>query len=202
MTLDRTTRMERTLASANRLVWVYASAARTLTREAGEACSPELGKEKAAAAVTMAVACVETYLNVLARLWLVQDSTFEHRAQVEDDLKRKKGLGRKLEEWPALFFGKRADLGSGAGQRFKSLLDLRNRLMHFTSDAHDWEHENITIRGLIDTSAYDSLSFEAAVDAVVSAEGFIEYLLHLQGVEMDRIPHVLHHWLGRPPNAV
>jgi hypothetical protein len=161
-----------------------------------------MGKEKAAAAVTMAVASVETYLNVLARLWLAQDPNFEHREQVEKDLSGKKGLGRKLQEWPQLFFGKSADFGSGAGQRFRSLLDLRNRLMHFTSDAHEWQHENIVIRGLIDTSAYDALSFEAAVNAVAAAERFIEYLLQLQGLQADQVPHVMHHWTGRPPNAV
>jgi hypothetical protein len=194
--------MEPTLASPNRLVWVYASASRTLAREAGETGSFDFGREKAAAAVTMAVACVETYMNVLARLWLAQNPTFEHRDKVENDLKRKKGLGRKLEEWPELFFGRKADFGSGAGQEFKSVLELRNRLMHFTSDAHDYEHENIIIRGLIDTSAYESLSAEVAANAVISAASFVEYLLQLQGIAPDRIPGAVHHWLGRPPNSV
>lgn len=193
--------MPQTLASPNRLVWAYASAARTLAFEAEDVDVSNQVQEKACAAVTMAVACVETYLNVFARLWLAQNPDFEHREQIELDLRQKKNLGRKLEEWPQLFFQKKADLGSGPGQKFKACLNRRNQLMHFISDAHDFAHENIVIKGLIDVSGYEELNAEGAAAAVDAAEGFIAYLLRLQGISEEQIPHALHHWLGKPPSA-
>ena len=193
--------MSPTLSSPNRLVRAYASIAWRLAEEAAVAESDELGREKSAAAIAMAVACVETYWNVLAKLWLVQNAQFVHREQVEADLKQRKNLGRKLEEWPVLFFGCKADLGSGAGQRFKACLDRRNRLMHFNSETHDFEHENVVIKGLLDTSVYESLKPADGIASIQSAEDFIEYLLRLQAIPAKQVRHAMHYWVGRVPGA-
>lgn len=189
-------------SSPNRLVRAYASIAWRLAHEAASAESGELSREKSAAAIAMAVACVETYLNVLAKLWLVQNADFVHREQIEADLKQKKNLGRKIEEWPALFFGCKANLGSGAGQRFKTCLDRRNRLMHFNSEAHDFEYENVVVKGLLDTSVYESLKPEDGIASIQAAEDFIEYLLSLQDIAEEQVPNAMHHWVGRTPSAV
>lgn len=166
---------------------------------ATEAPSESEAREHVVAANAMSVACIETYLNVFARLWISQNPDFPHCKQIESDLRTKKNLGRKLEEWPELFFGTKANFGSGAGQRFRACLDRRNRLMHFHSDAHKFEEENIVINGLIDSTAYDSLTREDAFTFVQAAEGFLEYLLQLQGIAAEHIPHALHHWIGRVP---
>jgi hypothetical protein len=189
------------LSSPNRLVRAYASSARTLAAQAIEAPSDDDAREHVVATNAMAVACVETYLNVFARLWISQDPDFPHCEQIENDLRTKKNLGRKLEEWPKLFFGMKADFGSGAGQRFRACLDRRNRLMHFHSDTHTFEWENIVINGLIDSTAYETLTREDAFTFVQAAEGFIEYLLQLQGIAAEQLPHALHHWLGRVPSV-
>lgn len=189
------------LAGPNRLVRAYASAARLSALQAEQASSDDAARGHAVAANTMAVACVETYLNVFARLWLEQEPDFVHIKQIEQDLKTKKNLGRKLEEWPELFFGKKANLGSGPGQRFRACLERRNRLMHFHSDAHTFTADQITIKGLIDTTAYETLQPTDALAFVEAAEGFIEYLIQLQGIAPEQVANAMHHWVGRLPSA-
>ena len=147
----------------------------------------------------MAVSAVETYLNVLARLWLDQNPEFEHRERIEHDLRTKKSLTRKLEEWPALLFGKSLSLGSGPRQIFRQFIERRNQLMHFSSESHTLEVENVRVSGLIDTTAYERLTSSDAKRAASSAEDFIEYLLQVQGIAKEQVPHALHHWVGRPP---
>lgn len=100
-----------------------------------------------------------------------------------------------------LFFGKSVDFGSGLGQRFKAVLITRNRLMHFLPDTHDFAHEGVVIRGLINVSDYNALSGAVAVDAVSTAEAFVGHLLFMQGLSPDRVQHALHHWLGKVPGA-
>lgn len=193
--------MPTALASRNALTCSYAGLAREFAHEAQAAATESESRDRAVAALTMAVAFVEAYVNVFARLWLDQNPVWPHRAAVEQDLRTQKSLGRKLEEWPMLFFGKSVDFGSGLGQRFKAVLITRNRLMHFLPDTHDFAHEGVVIRGLINVSDYNALSGAVAVDAVNTAEAFVGHLLFMQGLSPARVQHALHHWLGRVPGA-
>jgi hypothetical protein len=191
--------MKQTLSSPNRLVWTFADAARSLAAEAEESDSLDVARQKSASATVMAVACVESFLNVSARLLLFQQPASPHKDQLERDLRAKKPLGRKLEEWPLLLFGKTADFGQGPGQRFKATLDSRNTLMHFISDTHSLEVEGLIVNGLIDTSEFDNLTSSSGWSAVQAAEEFIAYLLLLGGASTDSIPHLLHHWVAKVP---
>ena len=149
----------------------------------------------------MAVSAVETYLNVLARLWLGQNPEFEHRERIEHDLRTKKSLTRKLEEWPELLFGKSLNLGSGPGQVFRQFIDTRNQLMHFSSESHTLEVENVRVNGLFDTAVYERLTSSDAERAASSAEDFIEYMLQVQGIAREQVPHALRLWVGRSPES-
>lgn len=191
----------KTLSSPNRMVRAYASIARALAQQAKSAVIHDDVRQAAAASIIMAVASVETYLNIMARLWIEQDEEFEFRERVDRDLASKRALGRKLEEWPELFFKKRLNFGGGPAQRFKETLDLRNQLMHFSSDAHEYEFENIKIKGLINTDAYDSLDASLAEKSVKSATDFISHLIELQGIPPEQMVHAMHHWVGTPATA-
>jgi hypothetical protein len=193
--------MPPTLASPNTLTRADAGAAWQLAQEAQAAASQHESRDMAVGALTMAVACVETYLNVFAQLWLDQNQSWPHRAAVEQDLRSKKPLGRKLEDWPPLFFDRAADFASGPGQDFKALLGVRNRLMHFLAQTHDVARENVIIHGLIDISDYSALSGAFAMRAVATAEAFVGYLLQLQGLGEEHVRHALHHWLGKVPSS-
>ena len=175
--------------------------ARALAQQAQSAVDQDDVRQAAAASIIMAVAFVETYLNIMARLWIEQHEAFEFRDQIDKDLAGKRPLGRKLEEWPQLFFKKRLNFGCGPAQRFKETLDLRNQLMHFSSDAHEYEFENIKIKGLMNTGAYDSLDASLAHKSVKSATEFISHLIEIQGIPSEQIVHAMHHWVGQPVMA-
>ncbi|HWL63302.1 MAG TPA: hypothetical protein VNQ32_10910 [Steroidobacteraceae bacterium] len=191
--------MTKTLSSPNRLVWTFADAARSLAAEAEASDSLNVARQKAASATVMAVACVESFLNVQARLLLLQNSASPHKERLERDLRAKKSLGRKLEEWPLLLFGEAADFGQGPAQRFKATLDSRNALMHFISDTQSLEFEGFVANGLIDTSEFDNLTALSGWSALETAEDFIAYLLQLGGAPAESIPHLLHHWVAKVP---
>ena len=74
--------------------------------------------------------------------------------------------------------------------------------MHFISDTHAFQGDGFIINGLMDTTALDSLTPADGWNSVQAAEDFIEYLLALQGVAADQLPHALHHWIGKVPPRV
>jgi len=178
------------------MVRAYIAVAHLLAQESIDAESEDK-RAKTAAAIQIAVSSVEAYFNVFARLWIDQNPNFKHSEQIASDLRTKKFLGGKLKEWPQLFFGKPIDFGRGIGQDFLGLVDRRNRLMHFTSESHEFEFENVKIKGLIDTSVYDTLVPDDAKNAVITAEGFIKHLLQLQGLSPPHVQIALQHWTGR-----
>lgn len=193
--------MSLALATPNTLTRAYASAARQLARSAAVSPTQADVRELAVGAVTMAVASVETYLNVFAQLWLDQSPEWLHRTQIERDLRTKKGLGRKIEEWPRLFFNQPLEFGSGPPQKFRALVGLRNRLMHFLPETQEFRHQNISIRGLIDISDYESLTADSALAAVVTSEDFVDHLLQLQGIPDGQRKIALCNWLGLVQSA-
>lgn len=193
--------MSSVLASPNTLTRAYASVARQLAAEALASQVPSQVRERAVGAVTLAVASVETYLNVFAQLWIDQSQNWPHKSQVEQDLRTKKGLGRKIEDWPQLFFGRPLQFGSGPAQKFKALVALRNRLMHFLPETRDLTYENVVVRGMIDIEDYESLTGQSAKNAIAVAEGFVAHLLELQGIPCEQRRHALHHWLGTVPSG-
>ena len=187
------------LASPNTLTRAYYSAARQLAVESAAAQEESEMRERAVGAVTMSVACVETYLNVFAKLWLDQNPKSPHTSQIERELRKKQTLGRKIENWPHLFFEQELNFGAGPSQSFKKLLDQRNRLMHFFPESKDFVYQSITIQGLIDNSEFEALKRDTGLYAVSVAVIFVSHLLELQGVPNDQLKHAVHHWLGVPP---
>lgn len=188
-----------TLSGSNRIVRAYVSASHALAQESSETELEEDMRAKAAVAILISVSSVEAYVNIFARLLLAQDPDFTHAERIRSDLRAKKSLLSKLQYWPQLFFGKSIDFGKDIGQKFRALLDQRNRLMHFSSESHEFEFENVIIKGLVDTTVFDNLTAQDAEAAAITAEEFIEHLLRLQGLPEENIPHALHHWVGRPP---
>jgi hypothetical protein len=191
--------MNKILSSSNRIVLAYLSTARALAQECASTSDVEEQRAKAAAAIQIAVSSVEAYLNVLARQWIDQNPGFEHADRINRDFERRKFLGAKLKEWPGLFFGKQIDFSSGKGLAFDELVSCRNKLMHFSSDSYTYEQTNVAIKGLIDTTLYESLGAKEASNAAQTAEQFIEHLLELQIEDKRHVAHALRHWTGKMP---
>jgi hypothetical protein len=109
------------------------------------------------------------------------------------------GLDRKIKDWPKLVFSQKLPLDKGAGQRFIELKDLRHKLMHFTSSHETLAIPGVVIHGLADTSVYESLSVQAALEALHTAEAFLCEVFTLKGIPPNDLPHELHLWTGRSP---
>ena len=184
------------LASHNHIVRSYFDIARMIAHEAKTSTFDSVKRSKSAVVVLTAVAAVEAYINVFGRTWVEQDPDFSYANQVQDDIQSKKSITHKIKTWPQLFFGKGLDLSQGSGQKFLALIEKRNRLMHFTSDYHTYQFENVTIKGLVDSTAFDSLVPKDAENAIYVAEGFIEAWIRLQGLEEKHIKAAAAHWTG------
>lgn len=193
----------RNLSSANRMVWELFQALRRLCARVAEAHQEyemTVIRQDAALCVILAVQCVEVFFNVYFRV-LASEIAYAHAArEILDDLdNRSVGLDQKIKKWPRAAFGKQLNLGSDCGQRFVKLKNLRHALMHFKSSHETIEMRGVTIQGLADTTVYQELSAETAVEALQTVEAFICEVFALRGLSDLDIPHALHAWTGKPP---
>jgi len=153
-------------------------------------------------AVILSVQCVDAFMNVYFRI-AVEEQQFSHaKLRILRDLETRVGLEKKLNEWPMAVFGEKLNFGAGVGQRFKKFKALRDRLTHFSSDHQTFEHENVRVVGMVDTTEFDSLSKEIAVDALRTAEGFLCEVFAARGIPATNVKHALHQWTGKVPSGV
>jgi len=193
----------RSLSSPNRMVWELFEALRRLCIRVTEAHATQdvaALRQDSALCIILAVQCVEVFFNIYFRV-LISESAFAHaNERISADLQKKQfGLDRKIKEWPKLVFGKKLSLDKGAGQRFVELKNLRHTLMHFTSSHETIAIPGVAIHGMADTSAYESLSAESAIEALHTAEAFLCEVFTLRGISTENLPHALHSWTGMPP---
>lgn len=192
-----------TLATPHSMVWELFGGLRRLCIRVSN-CQEENDSEirqDAAIAVILAVQCVEVFLNVYFRVMVSEVEFSRHAKQIISDLENPRfGLDNKIKEWPKQVFGKKLNLGAGAGQRFTELKNLRNQLMHFTSSHQTVEVTGVTIHGLADLSAYQSLSAKTALDALFTSEDFLCEVFSLRGISSSNLSHELHSWTGKVPN--
>ena len=193
---------EGTYSSPSRMVDELFTALRRLcirTMESHESQDHMAVRQDAALCVILAVQCVEVFFNVYFRV-AVSEAPYSHVAErICGDLQKTQyGLDRKIKEWPELVFGKKLNLGEGAGQNFVTLKSLRQRLMHFRSSHETISFPGITIQGMADMGFYEALSAQSAVDALETAEKFLCEVFLLRGIPEQNLPDALHAWTGRP----
>lgn len=190
-----------TLSSPNRIVWEYFESLRRLVAESSEAKTTGHRRQSAALAVVMSVTVVEIFLNLWFRVRIEERLGAVDRASFLRDLShpRPASLDRKLKEWPKRYLGSELDMKEGAGAEFMKIKALRNSIIHFASSHSTFEHDNVIIHGLADTTDYDALSFEQAKSALFAAEDIVVQVFRLAGVEDRDIPQALHSWAGRVP---
>ncbi len=180
------------------MVWSYFSALRRMCHQVEKHSIEAYKKEDAALCVITAVTVVEVFLNVYFRI-LISESPYKHaEKKIQNDLQKQVSLDKKLKEWPKEVFGKKIDFGTGAGQKFMELKNIRNGLVHFSSTWETIEVPGITIHGLADTSVFESLGENTAIQALETAEDFLVEVFRLRGIKDIDIPSVLHSWTGHP----
>lgn len=152
-------------------------------------------------AVVMSVTVVEVFFNLWFRVRAEERHSPDEVALLVSALRHPRpwSLDRKLKHWPKLYLGKELDLTQGPGAEFMKIKTLRNSIVHFSSSHTTFEHENVVIHGLADTTDYDELSFEKARSALFAAEDVIGEVFALAGVAPDNTRHMLHGWTGRVP---
>jgi hypothetical protein len=79
---------------------------------------------------------------------------------------------------------------------FKLLKDRRNSIVHFQSSNETVHAANIIIRGLANTTYYDSLSGIDAENALSCAEELVGELLRLAGFDQPTVERASHCWIG------
>lgn len=192
---------DRALSSPNHIVCELFQALRRLCARVAEAHSAKdesALRQDVAICVILAVQCVEVFFNVYFRV-LISEPAYAHAAEkISEDLVRTQcGLDRKIKDWPKLVFGQKLPLDRSAGQRFIELKNLRHKLMHFTSSHETLAIPGVSIHGLADTTAYESLSAQDALEALHAAEAFLCEVFTLRGIVPNDLPHALHSWTGR-----
>ena len=193
--------MNKVLASPNNMVWQYFQAlCRLCYRIDSNQNKTEL-QQDAALCVILAVTGVEVFMNVYFRI-LVSEKPYEHaKERILQDLENQIALDQKIKEWPLVVFGMKINFGSGVGQQFIDLKNLRNELVHFSSTHETIELPGVTIHGLADTSVYSLLNANTPSKSLKVAEQFICDIFRLRGIEEENICHALHSWTGRVPTA-
>lgn len=183
------------------MVWSYFEALRRLCYRTENCTYDNHKKQDAALCVILAVTGVEVFFNVYFRV-LVSEQSYKHAKQrLLDDLKRHCSLDRKLRSWPLVVFGHELDFRSDVGQKFMRLKELRNSLVHFSSSHESIELPGLAIHGLADTTAFESLDENIAIEALNTAECLICEIFKLRGTEDKDLQHGLHAWTGKLPDA-
>jgi len=189
--------MNKKLSSPNRMVWEYFHALRRLCYRAGTNKNKKEIHQDAALCIILAVTGVEIFLNAYF-LVLISEEPYKHAKEcILEDLKERISLDKKIRKWPKVVLGKRIQLGSGIGQEFTKLKDLRNKLVHFSSSHEKIELPGVIINGLADTTVYDSLDDSSALRALETAEQFICEIFRLRGTEEANLRHSLQLWTGK-----
>lgn len=191
---------DRCLGSPNHMVWEYYH---SLKRQASRTskCSGREQRQEAALTVILAVTVVEIFLNAYFRVVVSEKPFRNHEEKLLQDLTKRISLEKKCREWPLRIFGASPDSEISSIRAFAELRELRNKLIHFSS-SHETVHlpENITIHGLADSSAYNSLTPQAACASVDTVRGYAYEIFRLHGIPQEKWPHSFHAWFGDVPS--
>lgn len=192
--------MDRSLGSPNHMVWQYYEC---LKRQASRTtkCAELETRQEVALTVILAVTVVEIFLNAYFRVVVSEEPFQKHEKKLLKELSDRILLDRKCREWPARIFGASPNPKNGSVRAFAELKELRNKLIHFVS-SHETVHlpGNITIHGLADTSAYNSLTTQVALTSVETVRGFAYEIFRLRGIASENWPHSFHGWFGEVPS--
>jgi hypothetical protein len=189
---------QKAFASIGMIVSHYFQCMRRLVADAKNA-DEALQRENAALSIILAVSAIEAFLNIWFRTFSQEPQYAVHRARILSDLKRQRGVRDKLKEWPPLFFPQGYDFSCGAPQRMLALIDRRNKLLHFSTNEDSIELPDIVIEGLVDVSAYSSLTLEDASEALTVCEDIIRGFFELQQLPPEQVAAGIHLWTGVPP---
>ena len=189
--------MEKVLGSPQSILWVYYNILRILILDFHNTTDENEKKEKAFLVIIVSVTIIDAFLNIYFFLLVSEEKYSYHMEQIKNEIKKTSfPLDKKVNQWPMLLFNKNVDFGSGVGQKFMNLKNLRNKLLHFQSDHNELDIQNIKISKLLDITIYEELA-QYDVDSCQSIVlDLASEIFRLVGIQKDKIPHFIHSWFG------
>lgn len=118
------------------------------------------------------------------------------------DLRSRRGLAYKFTTWPEMCFDKGFDLDRPPAKTFLALVEQRNALMHFTTNYDSIEVPWVTVQGLVDITAYQSLGSPDAANAVRVAEEIVGEFFCLQNAGAVEVLKQIHYWTCGVPSQI
>ena len=186
-----------TYSTPNRIVWEYFLSLRLIEKSARDAPSPVLAMQQAALAIIMCVAVVDVFLNMWFRVKVEEMTDKECLKSFQKDIDKRISLGDKLKKWPERYLIKPLNLDVGPGKNFSEIKQLRNSIIHFTSNHESLKlTEEVIIHGLADTTNYDSLNASNATYALKTAEELVLEIFSLANLDPEQTSSVMHAWTG------
>lgn len=186
-------------STPNRIVWQYFESLRRRVVTLIQTSDETILKQDAATCIMLAVTVVEAFLNVFFRVVVSEQDFTNHEQRVLKDFKDRRSLDHKIKNWPADILGRGLDFTAPVPKAFLALKERRNALMHFTSSHETINVSDAELRGLADTSVFDSLTAIDAADALEVAEGMVSEILRLRGYTAEQLRLGLQMWTGKVP---
>lgn len=183
------------------MIWKYYSYLEKNIERIRKESDKEVIRNDVFACHLIAIAIVETFVNAYFQVLVEEDPAHQkHKEKIYADFEKRKSLEGKLRDWPKLLFSKEIDQAHPAAKEFSDLKSKRNHLTHFKSS-----YSTITLPGPVfiggtaDVTIYENLTLDDAINAQKTIEDFIEYLLGLSGVPVDKLPFALQRWISKVP---
>lgn len=186
-----------TYSSPNRIVWEYFLSLRLIEKSARDAPSPEIARQQAALAIIMCVTVVEVFLNMWFRVKVEEINNEDRRKSLLKDIADRRTIEYKLKEWTKRYLERLLNLDVGPGKKFSEIKQLRNSIVHFTSNHESLElTEDVAIHGLAETTNYDSLNALNATCALKTAEEMVLEIFNLANLDSEQVSINMHAWTG------
>jgi hypothetical protein len=185
------------IASSNSMVWEYLEILNRIYYSLNSTADEKELRQNICLCILLAVTTVETFLNIFFQILVNEPIYGKYKTYILGSILERRSIDYKIKHWPKKLFNQSIDFASGAGKQFLELKELRNQLMHFSSN------ETVTIKGVdlhnvSNISFYESLEIADAEKASNMVMGIIEEILKLSGLSGSELQLRMLHWTGAP----
>ncbi len=193
----------RTLSSPNNIICTYCdyleASISNLKESIGKTKDPDDSYVDIAVSIILAVTVIEMFLNIYFRGIAELDPDKKRGKEFLKNIKAPTPLDTKVKKWPKLAFGKSLNFKKGIGKDFLKLKDLRNKLVHFSSDLHTVSIQLIPFSNFTDTTVFHNLKLSDSENSLKVVRGFIKEIFILEGISKEKLPEMMQYWTGFAP---
>ncbi len=185
------------IGSPHSIIWSYFSLLKNLSWHSDEVNSAKEKRENNLLVILMTITVVETFYNLFFSLLVSSDKYQIHKERILSDIRDTKySFEKKLKEWPDVLFHKNVEFGKGIGQKFLTIKDKRNKLLHFLPEYKNLETSNLKLESEVDISIYEELDKFDAKSCPSLILDFVSELFIVANHPPERVGHLIHIWFG------